>query len=238
VAVGGAQLHLDAVADAEVHRVGYQPDPWRWTPWEYAPFTGRWDDPVQQYRALYLGTSAYACYVEVLACFRPDPAVVAGLVEIDEDPYGPPYPTQPAGVVPAAWAYPRALGEGRLSGRYVDVQHAESIAYLRPTFIGLALAAGLVDFDGSVVRAAEPRSLTGAISRNLYLQDDPVVDGIAFDSRHGNGLGLYAVFERPSTSDVGLGSTTLVDHAAVAAVPTESEEFLGALDLHGLQFEH
>src|SRR6516165_1425811 len=32
-----------------IHRVGYRPDPWAWTPWEYAGadgcFHGRWDDP-------------------------------------------------------------------------------------------------------------------------------------------------------------------------------------------------
>ena len=31
-----------------VHRVGYRPEPWNWTPWEYAGadgrFHGRWDD--------------------------------------------------------------------------------------------------------------------------------------------------------------------------------------------------
>jgi len=183
------QLRIDSAEGVEVFRVGYQPDPWKWTPREYAPFTGRWDDPLQQYRALYVGTSAFACYVEVLAPFRPDPAVVAEMAGITDDPFTPQYPTLPAGVVPASWCSPRLLGRAQLSGKYVDIQHADSIAHLRPVFIARALAEGLVDFDGAVIRASERRPLTEAISRHLYSSVDPAVDGIAFDSRHGNAWG-------------------------------------------------
>ena len=41
-----------------VWRVGYRPDPWTWTPWQYAAngrFNGRWDDPDGNYRTLYTG---------------------------------------------------------------------------------------------------------------------------------------------------------------------------------------
>ena len=60
-----------------VHRVGYRPEPWHWTPWEYTGadgrFYGRWDDPHGTWRALYPGFSPLACYLEVLAVFRADP---------------------------------------------------------------------------------------------------------------------------------------------------------------------
>lgn len=59
-----------------IYRVGYAPNPWEWTPWEYATdgrFAGRWDDPDGVWRTLYCGTSALACYLEVCAFARPSP---------------------------------------------------------------------------------------------------------------------------------------------------------------------
>jgi hypothetical protein len=232
---GAPQLRIGRIDHLVIFRVGYRPDSWKWTPWTFSPFTGRWDDPLEQYRALYAGTSAFACYVEVLAQFRPDPEVVVEMAEIADDPIGPPYPTLPAGIVPPNWFAPRVLGHGQLKGGYVDVQHTDSIANLRPTFIAQALAAGLMDFDGAVVRAPERRPLTGAISRHIYSLDDPVVDGITFDSRHGNDLRLYAIFERPGTSDPGLDRSVLVDVLPDEAIDSASDDFQAALALHNLQ---
>lgn len=52
-------LHAVRQHGVRVYRVGYQPDPWAWTPWEYAGadgrFHGRWDDPDGTWRTLYLG---------------------------------------------------------------------------------------------------------------------------------------------------------------------------------------
>ena len=45
-------------ADGLVYRVGYSPDPWAWVPWEYSPFTGRWDDPEALFRTIYAASSA------------------------------------------------------------------------------------------------------------------------------------------------------------------------------------
>ena len=41
-------------------------------PREYAPFTGRWDDPQALFRTVYAASSAEAGFVEVLARFRSD----------------------------------------------------------------------------------------------------------------------------------------------------------------------
>ena len=39
-------VHCSRVDALPVYRVGYKPDPWQWTPWEFAGehgrFTGRW----------------------------------------------------------------------------------------------------------------------------------------------------------------------------------------------------
>jgi hypothetical protein len=77
--------------------------------------------------------------------------------------------------------------------------------------------------------------LTEAISRHLYSSVDPAVDGIAFDSRHGNDLGLYALFERPVTSEAQVDRSTLVDVQPTVQIPTGSPDFRAALELHNLQ---
>lgn len=65
-----------------IHRVGYAPNPWAWTPWQYAEdgrFNGRWDDPDGNWRTLYVGASRLACYLEVLAFARADPRLALNL---------------------------------------------------------------------------------------------------------------------------------------------------------------
>ena len=76
-------------AGRTVWRVGHSPDPWAWTPWQYAHagrFGGRWDDPDGRWRTQYAGHSTLACYLEVLAVFQPDPTLAAELDAITEDP--------------------------------------------------------------------------------------------------------------------------------------------------------
>ncbi len=75
------------VVPGEVFRVGYAPAPWDWTPWAFAPFPRRWDDPEPGgYRVLYSGSSPFACFVEALAQLRPDPAVVTDIAALTIDP--------------------------------------------------------------------------------------------------------------------------------------------------------
>jgi hypothetical protein len=147
------------------------------------------------------------------------------------------YPTVAFGIVPSAWASPRLLGEGTLDGDYVDIQHVGSISHLRPFFIQHALSLGLADFDGATIRLAEPRTLTRAVSRHLYSSIQPPVDGVQFDSRHGNGLGLFAVYERHSNVDPMSGSSALVTAVNPNPVPLESPEFTQALAIHNLRLE-
>jgi len=48
IATGSGDLACDDATGRVVWRVGYTPEPWAWTPWQYATdgrFTGRWDDP-------------------------------------------------------------------------------------------------------------------------------------------------------------------------------------------------
>jgi hypothetical protein len=179
---------------------------------------------------VYAGKTAYACFVEVLANFRQDPDLAAEVAGIRADPRDALYPTAPSGGVPRSWFGPRRLAHADLDGSYVDVQHADSIAALRHRFQGLARMLGFADFDGAAVRSAEPRMLTQQMSR--FFWERTAHDGVVFDSRHGSGLKLYAVFERPSTS---LGArSSLLSTLGDARIDSNSRDFARALALHNL----
>ena len=93
---------VSASPTGDVWRVGRKPAPWGWSDWKWADggaFPGRWDSPNRTYRTSYAGSSAYASLVEVLAHFRPDPAVVQGIADMVDDEVDALYPTAPAGVV-------------------------------------------------------------------------------------------------------------------------------------------
>lgn len=99
--------------------------------------------------------------LEVLACFRPDPALGDELGEIHEDDAdGTLYPTASAGTVPRSWLRPRAAGVAYLSGSFCAATSSASIAALRPVFIGRALSLGLSDFDAAALKDSRSRQLT------------------------------------------------------------------------------
>ncbi|MFB6612569.1 RES domain-containing protein, partial [Agromyces sp. NPDC056379] len=60
----------------KLFRISHPGDAWDWVDWQW---TGaeRFDDPEAEYRVLYTGKTLRACLLEVLAHFRPDPALVA-----------------------------------------------------------------------------------------------------------------------------------------------------------------
>jgi zinc-finger binding domain of transposase IS66 len=71
---------------AEVFRLRRRPDPWAWPDWAYADadgtFGNRYDDAQGIYRVLYASTQRVATFVECLAYYRPDIAVMAELDQI------------------------------------------------------------------------------------------------------------------------------------------------------------
>lgn len=220
------------------HRVGFAPDPWEWTPWEYAArgrFTGRWDDPDGVWRTLYLGADRLACYLEVLAFARPSGELLAELSEInvaDED--ADEFPTAPPGLLPRGWAAPRVAATGALSGWFVRPGDVETLATLRTLFRGIALRHGFTDLDGAALREGRPRTVTQSISRWINgltapSTADPVA-GIEFDSRHGDRLTLWAVYERPGDGPVSRHVVPL-DSEPVAA---NDPDLIEAMRLLGL----
>jgi hypothetical protein len=225
-------------APGEVWRVGRAPDPWVWTDWRYAErgrFPGRWDSPDGSYRTIYAATTPYACLVELLAPFRPDPAVGDELAAIREDEAdASSHPTVEPGHLDDSWFGVRRLGRAVLTGTYCDVTHSSTTATLRPRFLDPARQHGLMDLDAAALQDARPRVLTQAIGRALYEETEggrALLDGIRFPSRHGRDLELWAVFERASD---GSRSGRLTE-ATVHPLPADHPAVRSAAALHGLR---
>lgn len=199
-------------ATDSVFRLGRAPDAWAWPDWAYATgltFGNRWDDPLGEYRVLYGCSQRLGVFVETLARFRPDLAVVAGLNEIQGEDDGP-----SAGVVPSHWLADRLIGQAQLPGRFVDVGHAETIATLRSVAAAEAIRFGLEEIDASTIRLSAPRGFTQAISRLVYewRGDGAPFAGIRYRSRLGDDLVNWAIFESPAgTSPIPLTGGEVID---------------------------
>lgn len=221
-----------------IYRVGYAPNPWEWTPWEYATdgrFAGRWDDPDGVWRTVYCATSALACYLEVCAFARPSPQMIAVLDDIVVEDEDEAYPTVAPGHLPRSWCGPRMVGHGTMTGRFALPADPHTLATLRSIFRPLAIRHGLDDLDTAALRDGRPRALTQAISRWIYtltLEGAAAVAGIEFDSRHGDRLHMWAIYERVGDPAVSPHIQAL-DHSPIDATDHELNQ---ALDLLGLEW--
>ncbi len=232
---------MATVDPGRVRRIGYKPKPWVWTPWQYAGddgrFHGRWDDPDGRFRTVYAGADLVGCLLEVLARFRPDPLLTEDLAAIDEDADDEAhYPTQAPGVVPLSWLTPRVATSARLTGTYCAVTNKESLPTLRSKFLSVALSHGLADLDAGALRLSAPRSLTQRIAAWLYElhhESNELFAGVRFESRHGDDLTLFAVFERAEDGET---STWLRD-TAVIELRRDDPAVLEAFRLHHLAWD-
>jgi hypothetical protein len=233
--VTSAQLTV-VETSAQAWRVGFQPEPWAWSGWEWAGadgrFHGRWDDREGRFRTVYAGSSLLACLLEVLAGFRPDAALVLaleGIVEDEEDATL--HPTTTAGEVPYAWLEPRSGATATLTGRFCAVTTFESIATLRPQFIAQAHLLELHDFDASALKDGRPRDLTQSVATFLHATTD--LAGVTFQSRHGDDLMLWAIFERGGDPSISPNLAEVQDHA----LSPEHPDLVEAFRLLGLTWE-
>ena len=190
---------LRAVEAPELlYRLGRPPDAWALPPWEFAgpdgTFDNRYDDPLGLYRVVYASTQRYGAFVETLARFRPDLAVVAELAAIagSEDDAR----DDPARASCRASGSRTAASASRASrdARFADVAHSDSIAHLRTALAKRLVHYGLEDFDGGDLRARAPRALTQEISRYVY---DQGFAGLRYPSRLGDDIINWALFEPP-----------------------------------------
>lgn len=178
--------------------MGFRPDPFAWTPWQYAEhgrFGGRWDDHNGQFRTVYVAESLLGCLLEVLSRFRPDPQLAAELdtivVDAADDQQ---FPTALAGQVPTAWLEPRCAGTALLTGTFIDVRSPGTVREIRHHLGAHATTLGVTDLDAASLKLSSPRAFTQHVAAWVYQQ--PVnPTGIRFGSRHGDELTLWAVFE-------------------------------------------
>lgn len=109
--------------------LGRKPTPWAWSGWEWATdgrFSGRWDDPEGNFRSVYAGSSLLGCLLEVLACLRADPRLVADLGEIVEDDEDKVlHPSLESGTVPLEWLDRRTAASAVATGKFCAVTAAE-----------------------------------------------------------------------------------------------------------------
>jgi RES domain len=227
---------IDAAApDGPLHRVGRLPDAWVWPDWSHAgpdgTFGSRFDDPRGEYRVLYASSARRGAYVEVLARFRADPAVEAGLDEIEAEPGEDDEGPRP-GQLPSEWLASHAVGTARADGAFAAVGSARSLAYLRDRLADRALHYGIDELDAAAIRRARPRAFTQELSRLVFECADhagrPQFVGIAYRSRLGDEFENWAVFE-PGGDDRRLSGQT--------SEPTEAEDpdFAAALELLGIE---
>lgn len=227
--------------DRRTWRVGFLPQPWEWSDWRWAGadgrFNGRWD-PLDHglYRTVYTGDTLLACLVELLAPHRPDPYLSADIDRIIEDDADTQlHPTVAPGELDIdQWLINRVAGSARLSGRFVDVTAAETVAALHPLFKGRALAYNLQDFDAAALKNAENRILTQEVAQYLWTQKNPdgtdLCDGIQFRSRHGDDLLLWAVFERDTDNQI----SSCITDIEITALTEQAPELQTAFTMLGL----
>ena len=187
-----------------VWRVGFEPDPWAWTPWSYATdsglFDGRWDDQFGNFRTLYTAESLLACFVELLAKLRPDETLAAELDAIDDpDRQHELYPDA-HGVLGHDWCSGRRWGQCTQTGRYCFITHSRSVAAVAANHVLDRLRIPPRDVDTTLLKSAARRTVTRTVASWLYgLVDEhrvPLVDGVTFLSRYGDELRMWAIFER------------------------------------------
>lgn len=221
--------------DETVWRVGYLPEPWAWNGWEWATngrFSGRWDDPEGNFRTVYAGATLLGCLLEVLAYLREDPRLALDLSEIaEEDDDKVLYPSLAPGIVPLEWLDGRTAARAQMSGTFCAVTSAESIAALRPHFIGSALSLGLTDFDAAALKDARHRALTQRIASYVY--GTGWFHGMQFTSRHGDDQKVWAVFEQPGDPAI----SPLLNQRVNVELRSDTTEVLEAFRLLGLEWE-
>lgn len=206
-------------------RLAHRPDPWAWPPWTYCRRANRWDDPTDTYRVLYASTERRATFLETLARFRPDPAVVAGLAQISGHDEG----ALPPGHVPGSWVTARMIGTAMVGGHFADIGASASLAHLQEALAARLIHYGYRELDGAVIREAR-REFTQEISLYVFGRADgagaPMFSGIAYRSRLGDEFTNWAVFERSEQDPV--------RNATAADLSVDDPDLLATLELFGL----
>ncbi|UAJ81757.1 RES family NAD+ phosphorylase (plasmid) [Leifsonia sp. ZF2019] len=225
-----------------VWRVGFEPDMWAWTPWQFATdeglFNGRWDDQLGQFRTLYTSDSLLGCFLELLSKLQPSSTVEAALDDFDDDDGSVgKHPEGGRGEVGLRWLEDRLFGDAEQYGRYCFITHSDSLAALKAGYRFDRHDIAPADVDSAMLKDARDRDLTRSIAHWIYdLRDadrNEFVDGIEFRSRHGDEIRMWAVFER---ADDAQGSRQIDPQGTPQRVAPDTVELLEAFDRLGLHW--
>lgn len=226
-----------------VWRVGHAPDPWAWTPWEYAGdhglFDGRWDDQEGKFRTLYTAQTLVGCFLEVLARLRPDQRMAAELTAIvDDDGTAALFPTAAAGTVGYEWLEDRVWARGTQTGEYCFITHSDSVAYLAADGAFAAHGIPAAEIGTDLLKDPSRRVLTRTIARAIYdlRTGDGLArfDGIEFRSRHGDDLRMWALFERSADGDH--DRPTHITPDVQGTITPDNDDLRQAFDTLGLRW--
>lgn len=149
---------------------------------------------------LYASSQRTGAFIETLARYRTDPAIVAAYEEIAMDPEDVDrHPTIPPGLVPRDWCDSRTIGTAKHDGPFADVGESSPVTHLRSELASGLVHYGLDDLDAGYLRRRAPRALTQEVSRYVFERgvtadgERPV--GIRYLSRLGDDLENWAIFE-------------------------------------------
>lgn len=148
-------------------------------------FGNRFDDPDGEYRVLYAGSDRLTCFVECLACFRPDVELLAALDQIigrDEVPR----------FVVDDWVKSRMIGSARVDGQFADMYASGWLSLLRKKLASKAIALGITEIDLSALQAPQPRRFTQLASRVVHSRG---LNGVFYCFRFGSEFENWALFE-------------------------------------------
>jgi hypothetical protein len=220
-----------AAPPERLHRVGRAPDAWAWPDWAFAgedaTFGNRYDDPDGEYRVLYASSQRVGAFVEVLARYRTDTALVAEYAQMTVED-GDEYATIAPGIVPGDWPDRRHLGTATHPGPFVDIGHSDSLAHLRAELAAQLLHHDVDDLDGGDLRRRAPRAVTQEISRYIFERGRDATGrslaGIRYLSRLGDELENWAIFEG-----------TEPENTTSDPIATDDEDLMSALAKLDLQ---
>ncbi len=181
-----ADLSAEAPSDI-LYRIGRWPDPLAWPPRHFAG-NERFDDPQHRFRTLYAAEQLRACFVELLAPFRPSVVLLSRLKEVSDARE--PLPTP---MVPRDWCRKRGIARFRLQpGQpWLELRSLATREALRAELAPTLSRLSLSDLDLGTV-SGPYRELTQTIARWAYEQG---FKGIAYRSRFDDTLDCWAVFE-------------------------------------------
>lgn len=211
----------EAIPPAEpLYRLGRLPDPLAWPPRQYVG-TGRFDDPLGEFRVLYVAEQRLACLVETLYGFRRPLAVLGAERALSADEA----PPLPAAILPPGWRQKRGFHRLRLTAaqRWLDLRSLDTREALRPVFASLLTHLRLPERDLSAVYGPH-RVLTQGIARWAY---DWGYAGLRYGSRYNEAFNCWAIFERPDLA-------TFSREGKVELIAPDDPDFLAAVELFGL----